>query len=189
MHRVARFVGMGLLVAHGICLPAFAADSPALQAGISMGEVLVRWGAPVERIEKESSRGELWVYPKGTVAFHQGKVVDFPGAAHAGGAQAKGAASGSISGAKMKLGEGSQTQVSQALAPQEAESNGDLPSNSSSDVISDVLREIPSGEEDKSAGARIGMAPGRLPLRPTPSNLPPPMDPSVVEENSNDELP
>jgi len=188
MHRLARFVGMGLLLAHGICLPAFAADSPALRTGISMGEVLARWGAPVERIEKESRRRELWGYPKGTVTFHEGSVVDFPGAVQDVASPLKGGFSNTISNSKIKRSNG-QAQGSQVLAPQEGELNSEAPTTSSSDVISDVLREIPSGEEDKSAGARIGMAPGRLPLRPTPSNLPPPMDPSVVEENSNDELP
>jgi hypothetical protein len=47
-----------------------------LEVGLSQGAVLSRWGAPLEKEERETKRHEVWRYRGGSqVAFAEGKVV------------------------------------------------------------------------------------------------------------------
>ncbi|MFM1848321.1 MAG: hypothetical protein RL417_1795 [Pseudomonadota bacterium] len=49
-----------------------------LVAGMSPREVLTQWGAPLERLERETKREEVWWYPgRAMVSFSSGKVVEW----------------------------------------------------------------------------------------------------------------
>ncbi|MBN8550234.1 MAG: hypothetical protein J0M12_13025 [Deltaproteobacteria bacterium] len=45
-----------------------------LEEGLPMAEVLKRWGAPKERVEREAKRQEVWRYTNSQVLFENGKV-------------------------------------------------------------------------------------------------------------------
>lgn len=48
---------------------------PQLVGGMKYYEVLQLWGAPVEKIEQEALRKDIWLYDNAKVIFDQGKVV------------------------------------------------------------------------------------------------------------------
>jgi hypothetical protein len=53
---------------------------PALKNGMISGDVVKLWGEPVERIEEEVKRRDVWHYPKGAkVVFHESRVVQWSG--------------------------------------------------------------------------------------------------------------
>ncbi len=48
-----------------------------LAKGLSKSAVLSAWGAPHEKLENEVSRSEQWRYPRGTVEFKDGRVLNW----------------------------------------------------------------------------------------------------------------
>ncbi len=55
---------------------------PTLRNGMISGDVVKLWGEPVERIEEEVKRRDVWLYPKGgKVVFHESRVIEWSAAA------------------------------------------------------------------------------------------------------------
>jgi len=50
-----------------------------LTAGMGYSEVLQSLGAPKEKGERESRREDVWIYPKVTVVFKEGRLVSWEG--------------------------------------------------------------------------------------------------------------
>ena len=177
MHRMACHVTLGICVFVATHNVVAAADRPALEPGIPMSEVLSRWGEPTERVEQESLRREVWVYPVGNVTFRQGAVIDFAGMkpnSHPPSTQDVARGSGRSRATHARI----EPPVSTGTVAQPEKSL-------STDVIGEVLRSIPSGEEDKS-GARKGGGKGPI-IRPTPAGLLPPM--MAPQADSSEEEP
>jgi hypothetical protein len=65
---------LGLLAAPtpGLCAELPLTD---LRAGADEGAVLKDYGPPIEKSEFESKRQELWRYARGSVLFHEGRVI------------------------------------------------------------------------------------------------------------------
>lgn len=58
-----------------LILPVFAEQDPSeLSEGMTRNEVLKLWGPPVEKLEYEAKREDLWVYKETEVRFREGKV-------------------------------------------------------------------------------------------------------------------
>lgn len=45
-----------------------------LESGLSQDEVLRRWGAPAEHVERETKRQQIWSYRNAEVTFQDGRV-------------------------------------------------------------------------------------------------------------------
>ncbi|NDC38390.1 MAG: hypothetical protein EBZ48_10105 [Proteobacteria bacterium] len=161
---------------------ASAADCPALSVGLQMNEVLTRWGEPQRREEQESRRRELWVYQDGVVTFLQGRVIDYPGLIRDANASSGVAGRGGATVGTAHGEQGAQA-ASHRVAPLPASDEGQAKRGASSeDVIREVLRSMPAGEEGKS-GARRAVG-GRAPfVRPTPADLLPPMNATDTDES------
>ena len=151
---------------------ATAADRPDLAVGMSMAEVLTRWGEPTERIEQESRRREIWVYSGTVVTFQQGAIIKLPVLATVPGlaatARPREASTSTTVSHKPVVAPPAPATLHQTQRPA-AES-------SDSDVIAEVLREMPAQDEKPRSGSHGGPRSGP-PIRPTPSGLPPPMMP------------
>ena len=129
-----------------------------LISGLSMEEVKDRWGEPLERVEQESRRTDVWSYPAGKVVFLEGRLTKFPTSettAHGGTASTKGAALAHS-------------------APIPPEVNADLGTDDfreeqGTDVIADVLRAIPADAGEKTGPPTLQRP--IVPNRPNPSAL------------------
>ena len=77
MRRVFRSARLIVTIsAFGLATSAMAAPRAVpLTNGMSFGEVLQAWGAPKDKLEFESRRKDVWIYPDGRqVTFEDGKV-------------------------------------------------------------------------------------------------------------------
>lgn len=66
-------------VAHAESVKGIVPRGAVLEQGLSATEVLKRWGAPVEREERETKRQELWRYVNSEVLLENGKVLSWRG--------------------------------------------------------------------------------------------------------------
>jgi hypothetical protein len=103
--------------------------------GSSRQQVATIMGQPTERIEKEVKRQTLWIYPTGTVVFSKGRAVSI---------FLKGSEDDILSDAyKTAMAAAKPTQSAQAVSPVE-------------DIITEILREVPSdGTEGGAAAAPV----------------------------------
>ena len=158
---------------------AVAADRAELTAGMSMAEVLTRWGEPNERVEQESRRREIWVYAGTAVTFHQGVLVEppaLPAAATLKSTHRTGEGSPAASGAHRPV-----------VAPPSPLSQDEMPAGDS-DVIGEVLRDMPA-DDDKSRGGSRAAGRSAPSHRPTPAGLLPPMMPPQEDNMGMEDTP
>lgn len=148
-----------------------------LIAGLSMEEVKNRWGEPLDRVEKESRRVEVWSYPAGEIIFLEGKLTKFPLSQ-----------TNAHSGATLADSPGSARS-----APIPPGSSGDLAANDvqgedQTNVFADVLRAIPDDTSEK-AGPSLLHRP-TAPNRPNPRAMvqPIPGGAAVADLEESEEL-
>ena len=56
---------------------------PDLNENMAAKDVIRLWGAPIERIERETKREEVWLYGESSVTFRSGKIVAWADASRA----------------------------------------------------------------------------------------------------------
>ena len=126
---------------------------PPLASGMGYHEVIARWGEPIERQEQETKRADVWTYQKGMrVFFSQGKVIAWSGAEK-----------------QDAMNLDSQSERSDALKPK----NDARKSGSVDDLLSEILKDIPSLDDGPDGGS-----PGRPGAAPAPLSgvaVPPPV--------------
>lgn len=136
---------------------------PPLEPGMSVGDVLIRWGDPEDKVEHESRRTVVWDYPDGKVIFLEGRLVAFPSRTQA-------------------LDEKLAVRLAKRPAVPQPPSDGAQAANQKGDdILSEVLRELPP-DDGKPAAPRFGgvQAPPGQPVvvKPLPGY---PMQPPTVD--------
>lgn len=102
-----------------------------LNRQMGYSEVLQLWGAPIEKIEKETKRQDVWRYPDAKVIFNKGRVV-----------------------AWSYIDDNSAT--SPVISSQEAESSE--PSLVDDSQVEDILKDIMAGDPSVAIGNTPGSA-------------------------------
>lgn len=177
MNRVMFFVVLGFFHLSTLSKSAIAADRPRLEVGLPMSEVLARWGKPIERIEKESRRQEVWVYPNGEVIFREGAVIAVPGGA------------GELVRSKpaapdlQSSGRHAAPPLPHVETPGEADKKSVTGTSSATDVMGEVLRALPAGDSEKPTGRRLGTGAGNRLNRGVPIS---PIAPLGADDNNGE---
>lgn len=118
-----------------------------LEQGMTFQEVVARWGAPRERVEREVSRQDLWIYGGGQVVFEEGRVKSWRTAEPALPAAKAEQAKNSNSGTRDPTGAAS-------TDPSVVQ-----------DILAEIMREPPSTEPDQPKG----LAPNAAPVEVVPA--------------------
>ena len=107
--------------------------------GASSKEVISLLGSPLERIEKEIKRQSVWIYASGKIIFSQGKAVSL-----------------FVNGNTQDVFSADYRKNIEPIKP----ANSNALSNPVEDILSEILREVPSeGGTDASAN---NLAPGEV---------------------------
>ncbi len=117
---------------------------PPLSNGMNYSDVIAMWGAPESKQERESKRDDIWVYPKGKVFFHEGRVVGWVDKT-AIALTLQGQEDSAPKSGLAKPGQGKTEEVEQ--------------------ILNEIMKELPSGEAGGSGSAANGSVspPGEVP--------------------------
>lgn len=107
--------------------------------GATNKDVITLIGAPLEQIEKEIKRQTVWVYPSGSIVFSQGKAISVY-----------------TNGNTQDL---FSNEYRKSIEPVKPVNNQNI-SNPVEDILSEILREVPS--EAGAEGASGNLAPGEV---------------------------
>jgi hypothetical protein len=107
---------------------------PLLRAGVSPEEVAKSWGAPTEKVERETKRESVWYYARSTAYFAEGKLVRW-----------------TVQG-EQGLEEYPEVEAKPVQAAASNAQQDGLPQENVDDLLSEIMKDVPS-EPDSGSGA------------------------------------
>lgn len=133
-HISIKLAATGLL---GIVLLASQAHADDFQGVIEAN------GAPIEKIEKETKRTDVWVYQNNNVVFHNGKIAT------------------EVQDAKPEVAKQIETKDRSESPPANVHEQSSRQKKISNELLDDILRSIPSDESADKPG--LGQPGARMP--------------------------
>ena len=137
MVRPNTFLALALICCIWLSASGLRAERPApIQLGMTLYQVVSLLGAPLEKIEYESSRSERWHYAHGSLLFRSGRVVLMDAG------MGKNAETSLLSQNSQPSVKSQLSSVSMfALRDRDKEMHG---------VLDEIMREIPAGDDSES---------------------------------------
>ena len=124
--------------------------TPPLATGMHYAEVLALWGQPNEKQEKEPTREDIWIYRNSVVTFHEGRVTSWK------------------STTVVAL-----PSPAPSISEQAAKDKRGKDSVGVEDILTDIMKNVPSDDSPEPPAGRDNRNPNPLPGVGMPPGMPP----------------